>query len=39
METNKKDSYEAPITNVIEVKTEGSILYASAPQYAGPYEF
>ena len=41
METNKKDSYEAPVMTVIEVKTEGAILVVSgdAPQYEGPEEF
>ncbi len=39
METNKNELYEAPIMTVIEVKTEGTILNASAPQYDGPYEF
>ena len=41
METIKQDLYEAPVTTVIEVKAEGSILVVSgdAPQYEGPEEF
>jgi hypothetical protein len=41
METNKNELYEAPVMTVIEVKTEGAILYTSgeAPQYDGPIVF
>ena len=41
METIKKRKYEAPTTDVIGVRVEGTILTISgdAPQYRGPYEF
>jgi hypothetical protein len=41
METIKHDLYEAPVTIVIEVRTEEAILTISgdAPQYEGPEEF
>lgn len=37
----KLEKYEAPVTEVIEVKVEGAILTISgdAPQYEGPEEF
>ena len=41
METIKKKKYEIPITDVIELRVEGTILTTSgdAPQYSGPYDF
>ncbi len=41
MKTMKLEKYEAPATEVIEVKVEGAILTISgdAPQYEGPEEF